>query len=68
MGKNKDKIKELEKICQEMDIVIKKQQTQIREIQTEIKKLKVKQEQAELDSYYNNIEPKLAPPRTVRFG
>lgn len=68
MGKNKDKIKELEKICQEMDIVIKKQQVQIKEIQTEIKKLKVKQEQAELDSYYNNIEPKLAPPRTARFG
>lgn len=68
MGKNKDKIRELEKICQEMDIVIKKQQVQIRELQTEIKKLKVKQEQAELDSYYNSIEPKLAPPIKVSYG
>lgn len=34
----------------------------------EIKKLKVKQEQAELDSYYNNIQPKLAPPIKVSYG
>lgn len=67
MGRNKDKIKELEKICQEMDIVIKKQQVQINELQTEIKKLKVKQEAAELDFYYK-IEPNIAPPRKARYG
>lgn len=67
MGRNKDKIKELEKICQEMDIVIKKQQVQIRELQTEIKKLKVRQEAAELDFYYK-IEPNIAPPRKARYG
>lgn len=67
MGKNKDKIRELEKICQKMDIVIKKQQVQINELQTEIKKLKVKQEAAELDFYYK-IEPNIAPPRRARYG
>ena len=67
MKKDKDKIKELEKICQEMAKIIARQQLQIGEIQTEIKKLKVRQEAAELDFYYK-IEPNIAPPRKARYG